>query len=111
MKSRLPSARASTKGARKGNGNGDRPRPNGHSNGHPDGKARADGRRANEVLDGQPSVTSLLGVQLAQNPDGFDKGKLLAALLDLKRGDFTIRLPVDLEGIDGKIADTFNEVV
>jgi HAMP domain-containing protein len=106
MKSRLPSSRGS-KGARKSNGNS--ARGNGHSNGNAAG--REGHGRGTEILDGQPSVTSLLGVQLAQNPDGFDRGKLLAALLDLKRGDFSIRLPVDFEGIDGKIADTFNEVV
>ena len=36
---------------------------------------------------------------------------LLHALLALKKGDFTARLPLDLEGMDGKIADAFNNVV
>ncbi|HYG75706.1 MAG TPA: HAMP domain-containing protein [Planctomycetota bacterium] len=36
---------------------------------------------------------------------------LLAALVSLKRGDFTARLPDDLTGLDGKIADTFNDVI
>ncbi len=36
---------------------------------------------------------------------------LLEALLAFKRGDFSRRLPIDLEGVDGKIADAFNEVI
>jgi HAMP domain-containing protein/signal transduction histidine kinase/CheY-like chemotaxis protein len=43
--------------------------------------------------------------------DLLDKRKLLAALLALKKGDFRARLPSDLTGIDGKIADTFNDVI
>jgi HAMP domain-containing protein/signal transduction histidine kinase/DNA-binding response OmpR family regulator len=42
---------------------------------------------------------------------GFDRRRLLAALTQFKRGDFAVRLPEDWTGIDGKIADTFNEVV
>jgi signal transduction histidine kinase len=41
---------------------------------------------------------------------GLEKRLLLAALTALKKGDFSVRLPIRLEGIDGKIADTFNEV-
>ncbi|MGH7897983.1 MAG: HAMP domain-containing protein, partial [Candidatus Binatia bacterium] len=40
-----------------------------------------------------------------------DKQSLLAVLAAFKRGDFSVRLPEHLDGIDGKIADTFNEVV
>jgi len=40
-----------------------------------------------------------------------DKRLLLAALTALKRGDFSARLPIRLDGIDGKIADAFNDVV
>ena len=37
--------------------------------------------------------------------------ELLAALTALKRGDFSVRLPVHWTGLAGKTADTFNEVV
>ena len=37
--------------------------------------------------------------------------ELLAALTALKRGDFSVRLPVHWSGLAGKTADTFNEVV
>src|SRR5580698_10017942 len=39
------------------------------------------------------------------------KRQLLATLTALKVGDFSARMPGDLTGLDGKIADAFNEVV
>src|SRR5258705_263544 len=49
--------------------------------------------------------------------DGSEEGngtlnstEILRALMDLKKGDFSVRLPIDWEGTAGKIADTFNEV-
>jgi HAMP domain-containing protein/CheY-like chemotaxis protein len=35
---------------------------------------------------------------------------LLSAMLALKEGDFEARMPSDLTGVDGKIADAFNEI-
>ncbi|HYL87243.1 MAG TPA: HAMP domain-containing protein, partial [Burkholderiales bacterium] len=40
-----------------------------------------------------------------------DRGELLKALRQLKRGDFSIRMPLNLTGIDGEIAQAFNDVV
>src|SRR5690606_5447263 len=37
-----------------------------------------------------------------------DRRKLLAALRAYKRGDFSVRLPDDLTGVDGEICSTFN---
>src|SRR5262245_63348766 len=36
--------------------------------------------------------------------------ELLRALLALRDGDFSARLPGDWTGLNGKIADTFNEI-
>jgi len=36
---------------------------------------------------------------------------LLRVLQAVRAGDFTVRLPIDAVGIEGKIADTFNEIV
>ena len=36
--------------------------------------------------------------------------QLLAALLSLRDGDFGVRLPCDLTGVSGKIADAFNDI-
>ncbi|HEX5411178.1 MAG TPA: HAMP domain-containing protein [Terriglobia bacterium] len=43
------------------------------------------------------------------NPSGFSD--LLHALQAVRDGDFSVRLPGDRTGIEGKIADTFNEIV
>src|SRR5712691_10223443 len=44
-------------------------------------------------------------------PDVLDRKGLLSALRAFKRGDFSVRLPMDLIGIDGEIAQAFNDVV
>jgi HAMP domain-containing protein/signal transduction histidine kinase/DNA-binding response OmpR family regulator len=41
--------------------------------------------------------------------DAFSR-QLLAAMLALRGGDFTVRMPSDRTGIDGKIADAFNDI-
>src|ERR1700687_5463634 len=43
--------------------------------------------------------------------DELDFDALLAALKALKKGDFSVRLPMSWLGIAGKIADTFNDMV
>ncbi len=40
-----------------------------------------------------------------------DAKELLTALMALKRGDFSVRLPVEWTGVAGKVADTFNDVI
>src|SRR2546429_5963882 len=40
-----------------------------------------------------------------------DRGELLKALRAFKRGDFSARMPLNLTGIDGEIAQAFNDVV
>src|SRR4051812_48603386 len=40
-----------------------------------------------------------------------DRGELLKALRMYKRGDFSARMPLNLTGIDGEIAQAFNDVV
>ncbi|MGH8772297.1 MAG: HAMP domain-containing protein, partial [Burkholderiales bacterium] len=40
-----------------------------------------------------------------------DRRQLLKAIREFKNGDFSVRLPFDLTGIDGEIALAFNEVV
>ena len=42
---------------------------------------------------------------------GADLGALLMALQSVRMGDFSVRLPGDLAGPMGKIAETFNEIV
>ena len=42
---------------------------------------------------------------------GIDVQELLVALTALKKGDFSVRLPLDWAGVAGKVADTFNDVI
>ena len=57
------------------------------------------------------------GATTVPNPDvngngaGFHPQELLAALQAMRVGDFSVRLPGAALGIEGKIADTFNEIV
>jgi len=44
-------------------------------------------------------------------PTALDTTTLLTALTALKKGDFSVRLPLDWTGLAGKVADTFNDVV
>ncbi|MBU1152952.1 hypothetical protein KKB84_03160 [bacterium] len=48
---------------------------------------------------------------MATEKNSLDTRLLLEALVGLKNGDFSVRLPVDWAGVDGKIADIFNEEV
>jgi len=44
-------------------------------------------------------------------PEILDRGALLGALRAFRKGDFSVRMPLDLTGIDGEIADAFNDIV
>src|SRR5262245_13893724 len=44
-------------------------------------------------------------------PSGIDPMVLLNALVALKKGDFSVRLPLEWTDLSGKVADTFNELV
>src|SRR5437868_4678186 len=45
----------------------------------------------------------------AAEPDQFSRA-LLSAMLSLKEGDFSVRMPSDLLSVNGKIADAFNDI-
>ena len=40
-----------------------------------------------------------------------DSGLLLNTLAAVKKGDFTVRMPLDQTGLAGKVADALNEVI
>ncbi|WP_241687836.1 HAMP domain-containing protein [Janthinobacterium sp. 17J80-10] len=48
---------------------------------------------------------------MAQVNTVLDKAMLLKALNAVRNGDFNVRLPLDWDGMDGRIADAFNEIV
>src|SRR5256886_1906291 len=43
--------------------------------------------------------------------DALDQRQLLQVLTAFEKGDFTVRMPVELTGMAGKIADTLNEIL
>src|SRR3954447_6436165 len=43
--------------------------------------------------------------------DFIDRRQLVSALRALRRGDFSVRMPEEADGVDGEIASIFNEVV
>src|SRR5436190_18068662 len=108
--------------ARGGNGkgndkrNGHRNPGNGKSNGDDDGNvavaapememAESDGKHA---LKDQPPILSLLTDRGQARGKQLNKTQLLEALLAFKKGNFSMRLPVDREGVDGKHADAFDD--
>ena len=48
---------------------------------------------------------------LAIDGDKLNSKQLLTVLTSIKKGDFSARLPDFWSGIDGKIADTLNEII
>lgn len=48
---------------------------------------------------------------MVKEEKALDTRLLLEALVRLKNGNFSVRLPVDWVGVDGKIADTFDKEV
>ena len=48
---------------------------------------------------------------LQLSSDTLDPALLLRVLSDVRRGDFSVRMPVELTGVAGKIADTLNDIV
>jgi HAMP domain-containing protein/signal transduction histidine kinase/CheY-like chemotaxis protein len=54
---------------------------------------------------------SRTSASLSSGSAGLDEGQLLAALRAFRRGDFSVRLPRNLSGVQGEIAEAFNEVV
>src|ERR1700743_1422466 len=64
------------------------------------GKERTKGPSMNKVM----NKVAMVSTQL-------DNAQLLAALRAFRKGNFAVRLPAGLSGIDGEIAEAFNEAV
>ncbi|TLX53561.1 hybrid sensor histidine kinase/response regulator [Stutzerimonas nosocomialis] len=50
-------------------------------------------------------------VQGQTNDGEFDRKLLLTVLTAVKKGDFSVRMPLDWTGVDGKIADVLNDII
>jgi HAMP domain-containing protein/signal transduction histidine kinase/CheY-like chemotaxis protein len=73
------------------------------------GTPRKGVQSAGENSGGAPDERASNGPLL--QPETLPRRDLLAALTALRKGDFSVRLPIHLVGLDGKIADAFNDVV
>src|SRR5688500_3519217 len=65
-------------------------------------------RDTSSSLQPVPGNSGSLGTAVA-DPDQFSRA-FLSAMLSFKEGDFSVRMPLDLTGLGGKIADAFNEI-
>ena len=49
--------------------------------------------------------------QIAKDPEQLDHQQLLRTLVAVKKGNFSVRMPIDKTGMAGKIADTLNDII
>ena len=70
---------------------------------------RASSKASSKTINGK--VTNGSHGERAPVPPGLEHRQILAALRALRRGDFTAKMREDLAGVDGQIAETFNELV
>src|SRR5690349_18969343 len=56
-------------------------------------------------------ATSAVADNGREKISGLQYAELLRALQSVRDGDFSVRLPGDLTGVEGKICDVFNEIV
>ena len=66
--------------------------------------AHANGKRSKTTANGAN------GTHASETPE-LDRRELLSALVAFRKGDFSRRLPVHSDGLDGRIADAFNDVI
>jgi HAMP domain-containing protein/signal transduction histidine kinase/CheY-like chemotaxis protein len=102
---RMSTVAAQLRGLSKTNKNGNGKTGNGENGNSAHAPSRA------EALGSQASVLEMLSAPADHRADQLSKTMLLTALLALKKGDFTVRLPLDLSGVEGRIAEAFNDVV
>ena len=69
--------------------------------------SRTNGGRTNGNGNGGATSVARNG---AVTEAGLDRRQLLAGLRSLQRGEFSVRLPDDLVGLDGEICETFNSL-
>jgi HAMP domain-containing protein/signal transduction histidine kinase/CheY-like chemotaxis protein len=58
-----------------------------------------------------PRASTAKVVDAPRNELRLDTRQLVSALRAFRRGDFSVRLPRDLDGVDGEICEAFNDVV
>src|SRR5262245_40486187 len=77
-----------------------------HSNGA-NGKGHRNGKKSN----GHSSLHTHGVSQETYSPSDLDQRLLLKVLMEVKNGNFNVRMPFDQVGLTGKICDTLNEII
>jgi methyl-accepting chemotaxis protein len=67
-------------------------------------------RQGGDVHSDVSDTTDFVGISLTAMARD-DSRALLEALLAVRQGDFSVRMPLDRMGVTGKIADAFNDIV
>src|SRR5213596_1793812 len=80
------------------------------SNGLPHASTAPPGRRR-PALGKRSRVEANNSALEGRTHDGIDQKVLLSALTALKKGNFSVRLPVEWTGIAGRISDALNDVI
>src|ERR1043165_7945560 len=75
------------------------------------GDGMKNGKSGHDEMVGVAPLPGIPLARVAASGELLDRRELLAALTALKKGDFTVRLPMGMDGLDGKLADAFNEVI
>src|SRR5258706_35076 len=78
------------------------------SNGKTNGKEKSNGNRRSG--DGKEKK-SYNGTSDLKFSDELDSRELLRVFTAVRHGDFSVRMPVDMVGINGKICDTVNDII
>src|SRR5258708_4375168 len=73
----------------------------------PQPKRKQTSRKAAPPSNGNHAAES----SLSANGQSSEAAILLAALVAVRQGDLSARLPVSWTGLNGRIADTFNDIV
>src|SRR4051812_19488231 len=75
----------------------------------PDGGRAAKGRSNGKEI--TRTGSSLDWVEPTPDETLLDDKELLRILIQVRNGNFTVRMPIDETGVKGKICDTLNEII
>src|SRR6516225_958385 len=77
------------------------------------GNVAAESAEPKEPMTGKTKMVSdkLVQSQEVEWSDGFDQKDLLRVLMEMRSGNFNVRMPIDQVGINGKICDTLNDII
>src|SRR6185295_6688691 len=86
-----------------------------NSNGSGNGTATADLVSSEPKVSRKNKITTpakeVADSEIPETTDAIDPKELLQVLMEVKNGNFAVRMPIDQVGVSGKIYDTLNEII